>query len=176
MIRLETERLIFHDWQDADGEPFHAICSDPAVMQFVGDGEPWPREKTKRWLKDSIETAQQHGYCRWALVLKETSALIGFCGFVPAGDDVEIGWRLARGCWGQGLATEAARAALQHGFKVLGFRRVIALVQSPNLASQRVCEKLGMTFDHTVERHGRELRVYSISTSAIDPSGPSSSG
>lgn len=176
LTRLETERLIFRDWQEEDTEPFHAICSDPGVMQFVGNGEPYSRERTKLWIRDSQELSQQRGYCRWALVLKETSALIGFCGFIPADGGAEIGWRLAKECWGQGLATEAAFAALQHGFHVLGFPRVIALVQSPNTASQRVCEKLGMQFERSIERQGRKLNVYSKSRSAIGPSGPNAAG
>lgn len=159
----ETDRLILRDWTDEDLEPFQAICSDPAVMQFVGDGQPWSEEKTKLWIESSIETARTHGYCRWALVLKGTSELIGFCGFVPTNDGPEIGWRLANKFWGAGLATEAATAALRYGFDTLGFRRVMALVQSPNRASIRVCEKLGMKFESCFQRNEREVLVYSIS-------------
>lgn len=161
--RLETERLIFRDWTEADLEPFHSICSDPAVMQFVGDGQPWSEEKTMFWIESSIETARTHGYCRWALVLKETSELIGFCGFIPTDDGPEIGWRLAKPFWGEGLATEAATAALRYAFDTLGFQQVIALVQSPNRASIRICEKLGMKFNSSFDRNGRDVRVYSIS-------------
>lgn len=167
-IRLETERLIFRDWTGADFNAFHKICSDPTVMQFVGDGNPWSEEKTKLWIESSIETAQTHGYCRWALVLKETAELLGFCGFVPTSDGPEIGWRLAKQFWGQGLATEAATAALKFGFETLGFSRVIALVQSPNRASLRVCEKSGLKSESRFERNRRDVLVYLITKLAFD--------
>jgi ribosomal-protein-alanine N-acetyltransferase len=162
---LETERLLFRDWTEEDFRPFHAICSDPAVMQFVGDGEPWSEARTVNWIATEIKMTQTHGYCRWALIFKETSELIGFCGFIPTPDGPEIGWRLAKRFWGHGLATEAASAALNHRFDTLGFQRVIAQVQSPNRASIRICEKLGMKFDHSFDRDGRTVLVYSISNS-----------
>ncbi len=162
MIPLETDRLIFRDWTAADLESLHVICDDPAVMQFVGDGEPWTMERTEQWIERAEQMSKTVGYCQWALVLKETSALIGFCGFVPANAGVEIGWRLAKGVWGQGLATEAASTVLQHGFDNLGFQRAIATVQSPNQASIRVCEKLGMTSETSFQRNGRDVIVYSI--------------
>ena len=160
-IPPETDRLIFRDWIAADLKPFHAICSDPAVMQFVGDGELWSLRKTGQWIKHAQATFKATGFCRWALALKETSALIGFCGFIPVNDSAEIGWRLARDVWGRGLATEAARTVLAHGFDVLGLQRVTALVQSPNRPSIRVCEKLGMSLESTFLRNGRDVNVYS---------------
>lgn len=162
-ISLETDRLIFRDWSVADLPPFYAICSDPTVMQFIGEGGPWSVTRTREWIEAAIEMSRTRRYCQWAVVLKQTSALVGFCGFVPASDGVEIGWRLAKSCWGQGLATEAAQSVLQHGFDRLEFQRVIATVQSPNRSSIRVCEKLGMKFETSFQRNGKEVIVYSIS-------------
>ena len=159
---FETDRLIFRDWSSADLESFHAICSDPAVMQFVLDGEPWSLERTRQWIENAIETSKTAGYCRWALFSKETAELIGFCGFVPAHDSAEIGWRLSQPHWGQGLASEAAQTALKYGFDNLKFQRVTALVQSLNRPSIRVCEKLGMNFESSFLRNGREVLVYAI--------------
>ncbi|MBC7817833.1 MAG: GNAT family N-acetyltransferase [Planctomycetaceae bacterium] len=161
-IPLETERLIFRDWTAADLEPFHALCSDPGVMQFVGDGEPWSWERTEQFVARAREMSQTLGFCQWPVIHKAESGLIGFCGFVPASDGVEIGWRLAKEFWGRGLATEAARAVLKHGFESLGFQRVIATVQSPNLASIRVIEKLGLKPESRFHRNGREVILFSI--------------
>lgn len=159
----ETERLIFRNWTNADLESFQVICSDADIMQFVGDGTPWTVERTQQWIDRACEMAATLGFCQWALIHKETFTLIGFCGFVPTIDGAEIGWRLSKEYWSQGLATEAARTTLQHGFENLGFRRVIATVQSPNRASLRVCDKLGMQAESTYQRNGREVVVYSIS-------------
>lgn len=131
-------------------------------MQFVGDGDAWSRDRTRQWIDQAIETSQTFGYCLWPLIQRESSTLIGFCGFRPAQDAAEIGWRLARDCWGRGFATEAARAVLKHGLETLGFHRIIAHVQSPNLPSIRVCEKLGLQHESNFLRNGRDIRVYSI--------------
>lgn len=153
---------MFRDWNAADLEPFHSICSDPSVMQFVGDGEPWSRERTEQFVARAREMSQTLGFCRWPVIDKSCSALIGFCGFLPASDGAEIGWRLAKEYWGRGLATEAARAVLNHGFETLGFQRVIATVQSPNRASIRVVEKLGMKPESSFLRNGRTVILFSI--------------
>ena len=105
---------------------------------------------------------RENGYCQWALICKADGKLIGFCGFVNSDDAPEIGWRLAPEYWGQGLATEAARAVLNHGIETLGFQRVIATVQAANVASIRVIEKLGMTLVESFDRDGREVLVYSV--------------
>ena len=110
------------------------------------------------------ETYKERGFCQWPLIHKADVALIGFCGFERTGDGSEIGWRLASEYWGQGLATEAAQAALDHGFQKLGFQRVIATVQSANRASIRVIEKLGIQQESSFQRNGREVSVYSIGT------------
>ena len=161
-IPLETKRLIFRDWNSADLEPFHSLCADPSVMQFVGNGEQWSWERTEQFVVCACGMSQTLGFCQWPVIHKLGSAVIGFCGFVPASDGVEIGWRLAKEYWGQGLATEAARAVLKHGFETLGFQRIIATVQSPNRASIRVVEKLGMKAASSIHRNGRELILFSI--------------
>jgi len=81
---------------------------------------------------------------------------------VQSEDGTEIGWRLAPEFWGQGLATEAASGALEHGFQTLGFQRVIATVQAANAASIRVIEKLGMQHESSFQRNGREVLTYFI--------------
>ncbi len=142
---FESERLIFREWFDADVPAFHRICSDPRVMEFVGDGRTWGIERTERFICHATESLRESGFCQWPLIHKADAALIGYCGFLQTGDGPEIGWRLAPEYWGRGLATEAARVALDHGFQELGFQRVVATVQSANEASIRVIQKLGMT-------------------------------
>ena len=154
-IPLETERLRFRDWNAADLAPFHSLCADPSVMQFVGDGEPWLLEDTEQFIERAREMSRTLGFCQWPVINKTNSAVIGFCGFIPASDGAEIGWRMSKEYWGRGLATEAARAVLKHGFETLGFQRVIATVQSPNRASIRVVEKLGMQPESSFQRNGR---------------------
>jgi RimJ/RimL family protein N-acetyltransferase len=159
LLILETNRLIIRRWTVADELPLYAICSDPVVMQYVGDGAPWTREGTRQFIEEALATEKQYGYCRWPLILKDDGMLAGFCGFAPAEHGAEIGWRLARGKWGRGLTTEAAQAVLKFGIQKLGFQRVTATVQSGNEASLRVAEKLGMAVEQRIERNGREVLI-----------------
>jgi ribosomal-protein-alanine N-acetyltransferase len=129
-------------------------------MQHIGDGQVWRRERTRQFIQSAIETLRDHGYCQWALIHKADDKLIGYCGFKKTKSEPEIGWRLAPDYWGQGLATEAARAALEHGLMTLRFRRVIATAQTANVASARVIEKLGMTLERRFDRDGRKVMIY----------------
>jgi RimJ/RimL family protein N-acetyltransferase len=152
---LETPRLIVRRWTADDVEALHSICSDPDVMRYVGDGSPWNRERTRQFTEDAVATEQTHGYCRWPLIAKDAVLLAGFCGFIPAEEGVEMGWRLGSQFWGRGLATEAAQAVLKYGVESLGFRRVTATVHCDNRASLRVAEKLGMSVETRRELSNR---------------------
>jgi RimJ/RimL family protein N-acetyltransferase len=65
------------------------------------------------------------------------------------GEGVEIGWRLIRKAWGQGFATEAARAALDDGFRRMGFDEVLTYTSPTNVRSQAVMLRLGLTREVT---------------------------
>ncbi|HEY8601815.1 MAG TPA: GNAT family N-acetyltransferase, partial [Thermomicrobiales bacterium] len=89
------------------------------------------------------------GYGFWVAVEKVTGAFLGWFSFRPRDEAhpevVELGYRLNQAAWGQGYATEGARALVGHGFTVLGVARVYATTYEDNLASRRVMEKVGMT-------------------------------
>lgn len=165
-IPPDTDRLAFREWNEDDLDRFHAICSDQRVMQHVGDGRVWSRERTGQFIHAAAESFRQHGYCQWPLIHKADRRLIGYCGFVNTESTPEIGWRLAPEYWGQGLATEAAQAVFKHGMATLGFQRVIATVHAANVASIRVIEKLGMTLVKRSDRDGREVMLYSTDASS----------
>lgn len=167
IIPPDTDRIAFREWSDDDLDAFQAICSDPRVMRYVGDGKTWSTERTGKFIHAAAEMFRQYGYCQWPLIYKADRKLIGYCGFVNAEAAVEIGWRLVPEYWGQGLATEAAGAALRHGIATLGFRRVIASVQAANVASIRVIEKLGMTLVESVDRAGRKVNVYAATSDDV---------
>jgi len=105
-------------------------------------------------LADRIETHfARHGYGFWAVELVGVTPFVGFVGlavprieahFTPS---VEIGWRLAPQFWGQGIAVEAAQAALRYGFDKLQLKEIVAYTATTNMKSRRVMEKLGMTYD-----------------------------
>ena len=161
IIAPQSARLIFRDWLDDDVPAFHAINSDPQVMRYVADGQVWPISRSQQFMELASEMLERIGFCQWAVIHRSSGCLVGFCGLVDTGDGPEIGWRLARDYWGQGLATEAAAAVLNHARDTLRLSRVVATVQVANAASVRVIEKLGMSKDRTFRRDGRAVAVYS---------------
>ncbi len=167
---LATGRLRLRRWRPEDREPFAAINADPAVMQFY----PAPMSRTDSdALVDRIEAHfEDHGFGLWALEIPGIASFAGFVGlmvprfeasFTPC---VEIGWRVASPLWRRGYATEAARAALDHGFGPLGLAEILAFTVPSNTASRRVMEKLGMThdpaddFDHPLMPESSPLRPH----------------
>ncbi|WP_156028398.1 GNAT family N-acetyltransferase [Candidatus Solirubrobacter pratensis] len=165
---MRTERLLLRPWRAADREPFAALNADAEVMRHFP--APLTREQSDA-LADRIESAfAQEGWGLWALELRDGGEFIGFTGlsrpafdahFTPA---IEVGWRLARGVWGRGYATEAARAAAAFGLDTLAAGELVSFTATANAPSRAVMERLGMThdpaddFDHPNVPAGHALR------------------
>lgn len=165
---LRTERLLLRGWTEADRAPFAALNADPQVMAHF----PAPLTRAESdILVDRIAAGfAAHGFGLWAVEVRQSGYFVGFVGlavprfdahFTPA---VEVGWRLARGAWGSGYATEGARAALAYGFGPGGLEEIVSFTTTTNGASQRVMRRLGMTsdpaddFDHPALPAGHRLR------------------
>jgi ribosomal-protein-alanine N-acetyltransferase len=90
--------------------------------------------------------------------------MIGFCGvgFWRDAAEPEIGWWLARGHWGHGLATEAAQWALRDAFERVELKRIISVARPENRASIRIMEKLGLELEREFESEGIRLLRYAI--------------
>lgn len=152
-LELHTRRCVLRQWKDTDFAPWAAMNADPEVRRHfpsVATEEQAHGEATRG--RDAIA---QRGWGFWAL---EVPGLLPFAGFVglnvphydaPWVPAVEIGWRLPRAAWGQGLATEAAQAALDFAFARLGLGEVVAITTPANTPSRRVMERLGMVRDET---------------------------
>lgn len=173
---LVTERLLLRPWTMDDHAAFLAIVQDPAVMRYIGPGVTWSGEQVTEFIARHMELQEQHGYCLWAVTLRSTGALVGFCGGRPWSEtEVEIGWRLAQSCWGQGYATEAARCAVKYLQEVCGAKRLIAHAQLANTGSIRVMEKLGMRSEGLREKHGNTVVQYTLGQEAPGSEAPGSS-
>ena len=161
-IPLETERLILDKWQGPDWRELRPIATDVEVMRYITGGVPWTDEQIQAFVNRQVKLYSERNFCRWKVLRKPERKAIGFCGvgFWRDAPDPEIGWWIARKSWGQGLATEAARIALQHAFEHTGFDRIISVAQPPNTASIRIMEKLGLTRDCEFENEGVRLVRY----------------
>ncbi|WP_221326786.1 GNAT family N-acetyltransferase [Actinoplanes sp. L3-i22] len=167
---LTTPRLLLRQWRDDDADAFAPITADPEVMRYIHDGSTLDRAGTGARIALWRRHWEQHGFGLYAVELRATGELIGFTGLatplflpeiMPA---VEIGWRLGRSSWGQGYATEAARAVVDQARSEFGLKRLVSVHIVGNEASARVMVKLGMRLDReTVQPDtGRPLRVYAM--------------
>ena len=152
---LKTKRLGLRNWKSSDEEPFAEMCADPEVMRH------FPKRLSEEESVALIRRLQAHfdlyGYCYFAVDRLDTGEFIGFIGlanqtweseFTPC---VDIGWRLKRAAWGNGYATEGARACLLAAKEMFGVDEVLAFATDTNIGSQKVMEKIGMNEIGTVQ-------------------------
>jgi ribosomal-protein-alanine N-acetyltransferase len=176
VVVCETDRLLLRHLAWSDLDALAAMLADREVMRYIGNGTTKTRQQAERllgfWIADNERKWDEHTlqrlpqlrraiaraahYSLWATVEKRTNRFIGRCGLLAwdldGQKETEVGYMIARPYWGQGYATEAARAIRDYAFERLGFDRLISLVQPGNVASQRVALKNGM-------HHERDVKV-----------------
>jgi RimJ/RimL family protein N-acetyltransferase len=154
MIITEADRLFLRHFHAGDLDAMAGLFGDPEVMRF-GRGTQ-SRDWVRGWLRGCLEDYfQKWGFGLWAVVLKSDRRVVGYCGLTHFEDidgrpETELGYRLARDCWGRGLGTEAARAARDYAFEVLGLPRLVAIIGPRNAASRRVAERVGLRYEKGV--------------------------
>lgn len=153
MVELETGRLRLREFTLEDGPGLSALDSDPEVMRYIGRGVTYTYNQTEAAVRRMLDHYRRYGYGMYALVHRQSGAVIGRCGFKYWEEfgRVEIGWLLARPFWGQGLAFEAARPVMAYGFQQQNFSELIAIIDRSNLASSKLAEKLGMRFERELD-------------------------
>jgi RimJ/RimL family protein N-acetyltransferase len=165
MTRLATPRLVLRHFELGDLDDLYVMDGDDRVMRYIGTGMTGrTREQCEEVLPRIIaKTVRSPGYGLLHASRRDGGGFVGGCGLfpLPDSDEIEIAYRLPFACWGQGYATEMARAILDHGFATLGLARVIGLTFPENVPSQRVLEKIGMRREPDAEHYGRLMRVYS---------------
>ncbi|MEU5048781.1 GNAT family N-acetyltransferase [Streptomyces sp. NPDC021096] len=150
MTCLRTPRLTLRRWREDDIAPMAAINADPEVMRWIGDGSVCDRRETEDRIAAWEREWEERGVGLFAVEYRSSRRLAGFAGLsVPAFlpeilPAVELGWRLGRPFWGQGLATEAARAVLDFALRDRGLARVVSVHAVGNSAAEGVVRKLGM--------------------------------
>jgi RimJ/RimL family protein N-acetyltransferase len=171
VVTLATERLLLRMFRQDDFEAYAAICADPEVMRYLGDGKALSRWDAWRQMAMILGHWPLRGYGLWAVEERATGALIGRVGFFePEGwPGFELGWMLRRASWGRGYAIEGARRALAHAFTEMDRRHVISLIRSANQPSIRVAERLGETLEGRTDLFGHEALVYGIDRAAWRP-------
>lgn len=153
--KLETKRLLLRRMEHSDSSDMFEYACDPIVTQYL-TWEPHPDEAyTRRYLSYIAGQYKTGEFFDWALILKAENKMIGTCGFTRINCKKkygEIGYVINRCYWGEGLATEAVQKIVEFAFTVLHLEHLEARYMERNLASRRVMEKAGMTFDGFLDK------------------------
>lgn len=162
-VILASARVDLTEMTPSDAPEAFALNTDPEVVRYTGDG-PFASVEAAREFLTAYPDFRAYGYGRWAMRRREDGAMLGWCGlkYHPDTRQTDLGYRLHRRYWGQGYATEAARACLEYGFWRLDLRSIIAEVMAANLASIRVLEKCGMSPVASIVYAGQPGLLYSI--------------
>ncbi|HEY4029580.1 MAG TPA: GNAT family N-acetyltransferase [Caulobacteraceae bacterium] len=148
---LETERLILRRPDESDLDAFTELMADPEVTRFLGG----PASRTVAWRAIATIAGAWaiQGFGMFSVIDRGSGRWIGRAGpWRPEGwPGSEVGWALTRSAWGQGYATEAARASIEFAFDKLGWDEVIHMIDPLNAPSQAVARRVGSRS----LRHGR---------------------
>lgn len=146
---VESSRLVLERWRDDDVTDLAAIGT-AEVVRFLG-GTPWTIDAARESIELWRQIENRLGITTWAVRLRGSGELVGTCGFAGTNAPwlrfdfvIEIGWTVGRTWWGQGIATEAASAALAYGQTRYESRRFISKCHIENSASERVMNRIGM--------------------------------
>jgi RimJ/RimL family protein N-acetyltransferase len=150
---------------------------DPEVHRFIFvHGPPDPAVR-RADLRERIASGWPRQGGLWVVEWRDRPSFLGWCGLFPLEDSglIELGYRYLRTAWGQGVATEAARAVLDYGFGTLGLEVIVAVTHPDNHASQRVLGKLGFRPEGRRFHYGAELAFYELARASDLRSTPAGS-
>lgn len=145
-----SPRLDFRTWQADNASLGRHLWGDARVTSFI-TAEPFTQLQVEDRVPLEMAGLARHGVQYGPVFLRATGELVGCCGFRPRASPpgvLELGFLFRPQFWGQGLATEAARAAAQHAFTTLGVNALFAGHHPDNLGSGRVLQKLGFQRTH----------------------------
>jgi RimJ/RimL family protein N-acetyltransferase len=164
-MRIETARLVLRRWVESDVDALARIHSAPRVAAWLGS-------LTRADAATTVERYERHwdafGYGRFAVADRTTGTLAGRVGvmhqpeWAETPEKDEVGWVVAAERWGEGLATEAAAAAIADAFGRVGLERIVSWTLPDNLASVRVMEKSGLAYRGNASWKGRAHVWYDL--------------
>jgi RimJ/RimL family protein N-acetyltransferase len=180
-VRLETARLVLRKPEPGDLDGYAELWGDPEIVRYLS-GTTLPRDEVPEAIERMLGHWERHGLGLFSVLSKEDGQLVGRVGYLlwdPErwvngiwerldGDlELEVGWTIARRLWGKGYATEAALVCRDHAFAELGRDHVISLIAPENVASVRVAEKIGETYERDVELPHMRVGLYSVASERL---------
>jgi RimJ/RimL family protein N-acetyltransferase len=159
MSFIETERLLIRPWAAEDVSQVGAVYQDDRVTEFIGGN--LSDADLEAFVHRQIAREAEGERVLRPVVEKATSRIVGACGLqrLEGGPIIEIGWKLSAACWGQGYASEAARAVLQRGHEE-ALARIVAMIFPRNRRSIAVANRLGLRFVKIVRAYQQDMLCY----------------
>ncbi len=150
-IHFKTDRLILRPLDEEDSESIYRNVKEYDIARWtIKIPHPYPQDGAIKFIKESKENLQNGHEFQLAILLKDTSELVGVMSFLNVNRDhkhAELGYWVGKGFWNQGIATEAAKRIMEIGFHELDMERIYAKCFYNNDASRRVLEKIGMEYE-----------------------------
>ena len=153
MPDLRTPRLRLRKLTMRDAQDIYRYSRDPEVARHV----LWEAHRSigdsRAFLRYMLRKYRAHENASWGIELLETGRIVGTIGFMWVQEDnaaAEVGYSLARDCWGRGIMTEALRAVIQYGFDHMALNRIEAQHETTNPASGAVMRKCHMQREGTL--------------------------
>ena len=166
---LTTARLRLELLSYDDSGFIRDLLNERGFIEYIGDKGVRTQEDAEQYLRAGpIGSYEENGFGLYLVRLDDSGEAIGICGLLKRDgfDDPDLGFAFCESHWGQGYASEAARAVLNYGHSDLGLDRIIAMADAANEASVRVLEKLGFRFEGKVTMPGEteEICLYRMDT------------
>ena len=163
-VILTTDRLILREISDSDLNYIRSLFNESSFMMFFPEQKKL--EKTEAWIKCMIESYKTNGYGFWICELKPANVFIGHCGFLSLTEsdnrELELGYSILRKYRNIGYATEAAKACVAYAIQHLSAEKIIAKIESYNIASVHVAEKAGLKFEKSIKLERKKIDMYSV--------------
>jgi RimJ/RimL family protein N-acetyltransferase len=159
-VRVTTERLVLRPPTFDDLEAWHAIYLDAEEVWYGAPRSSVDENRAK--LERQIAHFEELGFGMCTVEL--AGETIGAAGLqrLEGGPEIEVGYRFLKRFWGNGYATESARASIAYGFDELALERIVAVALESNTASRRVLEKCGLNEIGLAHVYGLEHVKYEI--------------
>lgn len=152
-IFKETERFILREILPEDADGMFELDSDPEVHRYLGNRPLTSKSQAVDIIQFIRQQYADHGIGRWAIIDKKTTEFIGWTGLKFVTDLTnnhqnycDLGYRLRKKYWGQGIAAETAIASLDYAFETLKLEEVFAAASCENEASNKILRKVGLNF------------------------------
>ena len=167
MTLLTTARTTLVPFAPADADCLLRLFRNPAVRRYLLDGNMVSQEWVDAEIAGSAQRFMSTGAGLWSANLNTGTGIIGFAGFREFFEppQLQLIYGLLPAYWGRGLATEIANCVGHHAFSALGFTTLRAAIDSPNVASGRVLERLGFCESRSRDGHQDGTRFYELTRS-----------